>query len=59
MDKNENELQSTKEAAITKKKPTIEEPILTENKGRFVLFPTDSLVFHIENEANNYGFLNQ
>lgn len=55
MDKNKNELQSTNEAAITKKNPTIEEPILTENKSRFVLFPIqhdDIWSFYKKSEAS-------
>ena len=55
MEKNEDELRIAKETPSSAQKPTIEEPILAENKNRFVLFPIqhdDIWSFYKKSEAS-------
>ena len=55
MEKNEDELRIAKETQNSAQKPTIEEPILAENKNRFVLFPIqhdDIWSFYKKSEAS-------
>jgi len=55
MERNEKDLSIENDASINRTKPTIEEPILTENKDRFVLFPIqhdDIWSFYKKSEAS-------